>query len=50
MKRLSLLLVLLGFYVVSCERHEFEGENGTRQLHDPHGPGAYKDEDEKKED
>jgi hypothetical protein len=37
MKFLSLLMVAVALSGVSCERHEFEGEDGTRQLHEPHG-------------
>ena len=36
MKRFSLLLAALAFFTASCERHEFEGPNGTKQLHE-HG-------------
>jgi hypothetical protein len=36
MKRFSLLLAAIAFFGASCERHEFEGENGTKQLHE-HG-------------
>ncbi|MCX6875352.1 MAG: hypothetical protein NTW21_16325 [Verrucomicrobia bacterium] len=25
---------------LSCERHDFEGEDGTKQLHQPHGAHA----------
>ena len=38
MKRFSLLLAAIAFFSASCERHEFEGENGTKQLH-AHGKG-----------
>lgn len=39
MKRFSsLILVLTCLIGFSCERHEFEGPNGTKQLH-KHGPG-----------
>lgn len=37
MKRLALLTVLVGFGLGACERHEFDGPNGTRQLHEHHG-------------
>lgn len=36
MKLFSLLIVAVAFASVSCERHEFEGPNGTKQLHE-HG-------------
>ena len=36
MKRSALLLVLVAFGLGACERHDFEGEMGTRQLHE-HG-------------
>jgi|694.fasta_scaffold40890_4 hypothetical protein len=39
MKRFSsLILVLVCLVGISCERHEFEGPNGTKQLH-KHGSG-----------
>ena len=34
----SLILVVACLVGISCERHEFEGPNGTKQLH-KHGPG-----------
>jgi hypothetical protein len=37
MKVFSLLLVTVTLLGVSCERHEFEGPDGTKQLHEPHG-------------
>jgi hypothetical protein len=37
MKLFSLLLVAVALAGVSCERHEFEGPDGTKQLHEPHG-------------
>lgn len=37
MKLFSLLVVAVAFSGVSCERHEFEGPNGTKQLHEHHG-------------
>ncbi len=33
MKRIPLLLITFAALATSCERHEFEGENGTKQLH-----------------
>ena len=40
MKLFSLLLVAVSFAGVSCERHEFDGPNGTRQLHEHHVPAG----------
>lgn len=37
MKFFPLLLVAVSFFGVSCERHEFEGPDGTKQLHQKHG-------------
>jgi hypothetical protein len=37
MKLLSVLLVAVSVFAVSCERHEFEGPDGTKQLHVHHG-------------
>lgn len=37
MKYYAMLLAAYGFFAASCERHEFDGPNGTRQLHDKHG-------------
>jgi hypothetical protein len=34
----SLILVVACLVGISCERHEFEGPNGTKQLH-KHGSG-----------
>ena len=34
----SLILVVTCLVGISCERHEFEGPNGTKQLH-KHGSG-----------
>ncbi len=36
MKLFSLILATASFVVVSCERHEFEGKNGTKQLNENH--------------
>lgn len=36
MKLFSLLLVAVALSGVSCERHEFEGPDGTKQLHEQH--------------
>ncbi|MEI6675775.1 MAG: hypothetical protein WCO57_11420 [Verrucomicrobiota bacterium] len=38
----SLLLTLACACAISCERHEFEGKDGTRQLHESHGAHAAK--------
>jgi hypothetical protein len=43
MKLFSLLVLAVAFAGVSCERHEFEGPNGTKQLHEhssTHGTAA----------
>lgn len=39
MKLIFLFLATISILGVSCERHEFEGPNGTKQLHKPHGGG-----------
>lgn len=39
MKSFSILLVAVSAFAVSCERHEFEGPDGTKQLHEHHGAG-----------
>ncbi len=36
MKRLALLTLLIGFGLGACERHDFDGPNGTRKLHEHH--------------
>ena len=36
MKLFSLLLVAVALMGVSCERHEFEGPDGTKKLHEHH--------------
>ncbi len=36
MKLFFLLLVTVAMSGVSCERHEFEGPNGTKQLNEAH--------------
>jgi hypothetical protein len=38
MKVFSLLVMTVAFAGISCERHEFEGPNGTKRLHEHHGP------------
>ncbi|MEO5913423.1 MAG: hypothetical protein ABIS50_04265 [Luteolibacter sp.] len=41
MKLFSILLVAVSlFFGVSCERHEFDGPNGTKQLHEHHAAGG----------
>jgi hypothetical protein len=45
MKPLSLLLLAVSLLGVSCERHEFDGPNGTKQLHEHHGHGDDHHED-----
>jgi hypothetical protein len=34
MKRFALLSVIVAFGLGACERHEFDGPDGTRQLHE----------------
>jgi hypothetical protein len=36
MKLFTLLVLTAAFAGVSCERHEFEGPDGTKQLHEHH--------------
>jgi hypothetical protein len=36
MKLFSLLLVAVALMGVSCERHDFEGPDGTKKLHEHH--------------
>jgi hypothetical protein len=36
MKSFSLLLAVGSMMVISCERHEFEGPDGTKQLSESH--------------
>jgi len=48
MKLFSLLLVAVAVLGVSCERHEFEGPDGTKQLHEHHSghaDGEHHDEE-----
>ena len=40
MKLFSLLLVVVAMSGVSCERHEFDGPNGTKQLNESHSTHA----------
>jgi hypothetical protein len=37
MKFLPMLLMAASVFAASCERHEFDGEHGTRQINEPHG-------------
>jgi hypothetical protein len=37
MKSFSIMLAGLSLFAVSCERHDFEGPDGTKQLHEHHG-------------
>jgi hypothetical protein len=41
MKFFSILLLAVSAFAVSCERHEFEGPKGTRQLNEPHGAASH---------
>lgn len=43
MKLFSLLLLAVALMGVSCERHEFDGPEGTKRLHKSHG--AHEDKD-----
>jgi hypothetical protein len=36
MKSFSIFLMGISLVAVSCERHEFEGPDGTKQLHEHH--------------
>lgn len=36
MKLFSLLALTVAFAGISCERHEFEGPDGTKRLHEHH--------------
>ncbi len=40
MKFFSILVAIVSLVGVSCERHEFEGPNGTKQLNEPHGAAS----------
>ncbi len=35
MKLFSIMVVAVALTGISCERHAFEGPNGTKQLHEP---------------
>ena len=41
MKSFSILLVTVSLFAVSCERHEFEGPQGTKQLNENHAAAAH---------
>ena len=43
MKAFTLLLLAVSVFAVSCERHDFEGPEGTKQLHIHHGAGHGED-------
>ena len=46
-------MMAFGAMVIGCERHEFEGEDGTRQLHEKGTPQAAanaSDDDAPRED
>jgi hypothetical protein len=44
MKIFSMLLVAVSVFAVSCERHSFEGPDGTKQLHNHHSAGDHGDD------
>ncbi len=41
MKSFSILLLAASLLAVSCERHDFEGPDGTKQLNEHHGAAAH---------
>jgi len=41
MKRVSMLLAAIAFALGACERHEFEGPDGTRRLSEPHESASH---------
>ena len=43
-------MMAFGALVIGCERHDFEGEHGTRQLHDRSAPVSVDDEAEDETD
>lgn len=46
MKRFALLSILIGFGLGACEKHDFEGPNGTKRLHQHHDShGEHGDEE-----
>jgi hypothetical protein len=44
MKFFFSLLLAVSACAVSCERHDFEGPKGTKQLNEAHGSAASHDE------
>lgn len=44
MKLSSVLILAVSLFAVSCERHDFEGPDGTKQLHE-HGHGGHQADD-----
>lgn len=54
MKSIFLFVAVAAVLGVSCERHEFDGPSGSRQLHErhaapAHAAGTHEVSDEKKE-
>ena len=47
MKLFSILVVAVAMSGVSCERHSFEGPNGTKQLHEHEASHGQPDHAEK---
>jgi hypothetical protein len=48
MKVFFLLVPVFALFGISCERHEFDGEDGTKRLHEHHGShDAHGDDAEK---
>ena len=45
MKRLALASLLAISGLVACERHDFEGEEGTKRLHEHHADHVDDHED-----
>jgi hypothetical protein len=46
MKRFALLSILVAFGLAACERHEFDGPDGTKRLHGHGEPHAVHSADE----
>jgi hypothetical protein len=46
MKRFALLSILVAFGLAACERHEFDGPDGTKRLHGHGEPHAEHSADE----
>ena len=44
MKRVSMLLAAVAFTLGACERHEFEGPDGTKRLSEPHEHATHSKE------